>query len=220
MGEPLTIRDAHVDSGRRWWLSRKWADGPRMAWGCCNPSLADAKKDDPSLLRMIGFSESWGFGGLILWNFYPWITPDPALARRRARQAFAAAAPSPQWREDLERNLACIESICRNADAIVLATGNAWSWFPQWTDEVMTAIRRVHRRPLFCLGLTQAGAPVHPLARGRHRVPGGTPLQEFPSPGESHPVCPPPAPVPYSAGTDDHVTKCGAPRMQAPPRSL
>ena len=24
---------------------------------------------------------------------------------------------------------------------------------------------------LFCLGTTQSGAPIHPMARGRHRVP-------------------------------------------------
>jgi hypothetical protein len=42
-----------------------------------NPSDADADNDDPTVRRLIHFSEAHGYGGLMIANLVPYITSDP-----------------------------------------------------------------------------------------------------------------------------------------------
>lgn len=62
----------------RWTLQRRWAAGERVCWIMLNPSTADAERDDPTVLRCMAFSRSWGYGGLIVVNLYPFRSSKPA----------------------------------------------------------------------------------------------------------------------------------------------
>ena len=59
---------------RRWWTERpkRWA-----AWLMTNPSDAGASRNDPTMLRVIHFTRSWGYDGCIAANLYPFIASNP-----------------------------------------------------------------------------------------------------------------------------------------------
>src|SRR5262249_6763346 len=62
----------------RYALQRRWADGPAVCWVMLNPSSADEHRDDPTIRRCVGFSQSWGYAGLVAVNLFASRTPDPA----------------------------------------------------------------------------------------------------------------------------------------------
>lgn len=155
----------------RWWLRRWWRAGPCVAWILLNPSTADAGKDDPTLCRVVQFTRSWGYGGLVVVNLYPIRTPDPAACRRW----MTMAEGEDDWTIDaanaLRRNRDVVVERVTGADLVVAAWG-AGAWDQELVRRICLAVRMTPRQPaLHCLGTTESGAPKHPLARGRHRVP-------------------------------------------------
>ena len=153
--------------GKRPWrlvLRRWWGEGRVCLWLMLNPSTADADSDDPSLSAMIAFTRNWGFAGLAVVNLYPVISPDPAVARAWAADAMAA-------RDALQQNLETIERVAARADLLVCAWG-AGAWDPDWIAVVLAHVRAAAPELVpHCIGVTESGAPKHPLARGHHRVP-------------------------------------------------
>src|SRR5439155_12676179 len=64
----------------RWTLSRWWDNrhgGPWIGWIMLNPSTADARQDDPTIRRCIGFSRAWGFSGCRVCNLYALRSKTP-----------------------------------------------------------------------------------------------------------------------------------------------
>ena len=61
----------------RYSLTRKWSDAPNLPFVMLNPSTADAKEDDPTIRRCIGFARREGAGGLIVANLYALRAPSP-----------------------------------------------------------------------------------------------------------------------------------------------
>lgn len=62
----------------RFILSRVWDDQkPMVMFIGLNPSVADAENDDPTVRRMIGFAQDWGFGGFYIVNCFPFIATCP-----------------------------------------------------------------------------------------------------------------------------------------------
>src|SRR2546421_6723193 len=62
----------------RYLLWREWnAKLPRLLWILLNPSTADERVDDPTLRRVLGFSQSYGFGGLEVVNLFALRSPHP-----------------------------------------------------------------------------------------------------------------------------------------------
>ena len=61
----------------RYSLTRKWSDAPLLSFVMLNPSTADAKEDDPTIRRCIGFARREGAGGLIVANLYALRSPSP-----------------------------------------------------------------------------------------------------------------------------------------------
>jgi hypothetical protein len=63
-----------ADEKYRYDCERRWSGaGPKsdcVVWCGLNPSKADGKRDDPTIRRMIGFTDSWGFGRMIVINLY------------------------------------------------------------------------------------------------------------------------------------------------------
>lgn len=48
------------DCGRyRYELGRRWDDGPLLEFDMLNPSTANAERNDPTIVRCVGFAKSW-----------------------------------------------------------------------------------------------------------------------------------------------------------------
>lgn len=53
-------------------------DGPNMLWVMLNPSTADGDVDDPTIRRLMKFTQSWGYGSLTVVNLYAFRATKPA----------------------------------------------------------------------------------------------------------------------------------------------
>jgi hypothetical protein len=162
--EPI-VRAAEVEGDYRWTLSRRWNAGPLCAVVGCNPSYADADRDDPTMWRVMGFAFRWGFGGVTMLNIYPFITPGIRALR--------------DWRncEVPAVDIAIGENISRAAKTLTLADLRiaAWGNLPD-PDDVAVFIEGLtlalgRTVSWHCIGTTNSGAPKHPMARGVHGVP-------------------------------------------------
>src|SRR5438477_3912707 len=134
-------------SGRyRYRLRRWWAPGPRVAFVMLNPNNADARTDDPTIRRCVGFARRWAFGSVDVVNLFGYRTSDPRdLMRVR----------DPVGPEN-DRHL---RSALRAADAVVCA----WGASPAAGPRARALAGLLDGRDLRCLGRTLSGAPRHPL---------------------------------------------------------
>lgn len=66
----------------RWSLRRTWdRDKKRMLFVGLNPSKATADACDPTLKRLLRFSDSWGYGDLVVVNLFGRVSASPSLLR-------------------------------------------------------------------------------------------------------------------------------------------
>lgn len=150
----------------RYLLWRAWNPKlPRLLWILLNPSIADECVDDPTLRRILGFSQSFGFGGIEVVNLFALRSSDP----RVLTMMVDPVGP--------ENDSYIRESVGRTEKIVA-----AWGSFGR-------LYRRDHRilaqidRPIYCLGITRDGDPRHPLYLRRD-----TPLCSFPTPENRAPV--------------------------------
>lgn len=142
----------------RWSLTRRWSGGPRVLWLMLNPSTADGSKDDPTLLRIVGFSKRWGFGGLVVANLHPFRSPHPDVLRR-----WLAAGVGTE--EASRRNAEVWRELAAASSMAVAA------WGAHGDRALARTLLGKSAIEIRCLGRTNDGSPIHPLARGRSRVP-------------------------------------------------
>lgn len=129
----------------RYSLSRVWdAELPVIAFVGLNPSTAAETVDDPTVRRCIGFAKTWKYGGLILVNLFAFRSTDPAALRK---------TDDPIGPD----NDASIIRHCWSAKRVVVAWGTHGCLLDR-DDHVLALLARP-----FCLGVTNAGAPKHPL---------------------------------------------------------
>jgi hypothetical protein len=169
-GSALFARDLTLRREiRRWWAPKpiRWA-----AWLMLNPSNAGESANDPTALRVTHFTKSWGYDGWIGVNLYPFISSVPAAMWKWAN-----------WeakRDDLGANLADIERVARLSSIRIAAFGAAPIEHDQpWLEQCLEAFGQPADDPdgdeiLYCLGRNKTGQPLHPLARGKLRVPDDT----------------------------------------------
>ena len=132
-----------------------------------NPSDAGAEKNDPTMLRVIKFSQSWGYDGCIVVNLYPYISSDPREMWKWSRWL----DNGPDWyaRDDMMQNLIEIGAAGRMSCLRVLAFGAQPALRDQaWIEQCLERFEQ--DGSCACLGRTATGQPIHPLARGKHRV--------------------------------------------------
>jgi hypothetical protein len=146
----------------RYELRRVWDDRlPLLVVCMLNPSTADHRFNDPTVLTLIHFAKLWGYGGLIVVNLYAFRASHP-------KEMFAAgvAAMGPENEKHLAAAVAYAKS---TTGRMLVAWGNDGNerarWFARWAEAQGVG--------LDCLGTTQSGAPKHPMARGSHRIPRG-----------------------------------------------
>jgi hypothetical protein len=130
----------------RYELTRTWnTDLEVVAFLMLNPSTADARTDDATIRRCVGYARSWRFGGLVVRNLYALRATDPRELHRH---------PDPIGPDNdtyLDR--------CAGDALTVLA------WGAHGADrgpEVITRLQATSAR-LAYLRLTRDGHPHHPL---------------------------------------------------------
>jgi len=165
-------RDADISTcGRfRYTLSRTWAAGPRVCYIGHNPSTADADMEDPTTRAWAHFARINGYGGFVAVNLYPFRSSDPKACREWAD--FENNGPDWYARDVLLANIDRVAQVAKNS-AIVVASWGALAQDEILVDKVLEEIRTGYPPypEIYCLGMTASGAPKHPLARGRHRIP-------------------------------------------------
>ncbi|MFA5580682.1 MAG: DUF1643 domain-containing protein [Paracoccaceae bacterium] len=143
----------------RYLLTREWAAGGRRAlFIMLNPSTATEYQNDPTVERCERRARALGFGAFRVANIFAWRDTDPKLMR-------AAADPVGPG------NDAAILDSAPWADQIICAWGAHGAYLNRGPQ--VEALLRATGLPLFHLGLTQAGHPMHPLyiAYSRQPVP-------------------------------------------------
>lgn len=149
-------------------LSRDWGEGKRAFILGCNPSNAGADKDDNTSKWWNRWFEHWGFAGYDAGNLSPFVTSSPAENKARVKRAL-----NGEWadRDMIFANRAAVAKMAKRADQVFVCFGNI-AWDDDWTESVLEEIQRgVEPWPdLWCWGTTKSGAPIHPMARGKHRI--------------------------------------------------
>jgi hypothetical protein len=145
-----------TDRKRRFDLIRDWRDEigasqTTVLFGMLNPSKADEKDDDPTVRKTVGFGRRWGFGRVVLVNLNPIVATDPWSL--------------PHW-DGLDRdNQEAIRRWQGEADMVVAA----WGSVPRGLAKTIALSELAHsfremvlHVPLYCIGTTLRGAPLHP----------------------------------------------------------
>jgi hypothetical protein len=170
-GEHSMQRSAVFDGGNRLELRRSWGPGPTACVIGHNPSDAGADREDPTSRWWNAWFQLYGFGGYSAVNLYPWVTSDP----RDVYEIVRGIEGGVDWgaRDDLYfTNLSRVAKVAKAADQVFVCWG-AIARDDVWIEAVIEEIQcGVAPYPdLWCWGTTQSGAPKHPMARGKHRIP-------------------------------------------------
>jgi hypothetical protein len=132
-----------------------------------NPSDATAFKPDPTVTECVKFTRRWGYDITWVVNQHAFRSPYPTDLKKRACGA----------RGDDAINAEAILHACRQASIVIAAWGNDGT-----LDHRDVVVKRLLTedgiRPHH-LGLTHAGNPKHPLARGKHRISADQQPQEW-----------------------------------------
>lgn len=150
----------------RYELRRIWNDQlPLLVVCMLNPSTADAERNDPTILTLIHFAKLWGYGGLLIVNFY---------AYRASRPQDMPCDRDPTGPDNAEYWTAALRYASKNGGRALAAWGACSSLNPFAIRAKARGFCReasIWNVELVCLGVTADGSPKHPMARGRHRIP-------------------------------------------------
>jgi hypothetical protein len=131
----------------RYQLYRCWDDRkPCVTWIMLNPSTADDKVDDMTIMKCIAFSEIFGFGKMIVVNLYAFRTKSPQLLERHGYPV------GPE-------NDVHIVSAMFNSEMIIAAWG-AHGRGKQRAKDIMALTAS---RDVMALKLLHGAVPGHPL---------------------------------------------------------
>lgn len=148
----------------RFSLERIWDETKPLALVLLhNPSTADAKVNDPTVLRLIGWLTLWGYGGFRIVNLIPLRSPQPdvALAWWRANRHHQAMLD----------NYTALALNAIPVQLVLVGYGILASDEHELARTALTHIQNRTTAPVKCLGFTKDGFPIHPMARGKSRVP-------------------------------------------------
>lgn len=137
----------------RYRLDRRWDDSlPPLAFGMLNPSTADHERNDPTIERCERRARTMGFGSLIVWNLFAFRATNP----KALKEQNDPIGP--------ENNKFILEAFaeCKARGGTVIAGWGTHGALRDRNSEVEYLARNMPIE-LFCLGLTNAGHPKHPL---------------------------------------------------------
>ena len=187
MSEAATCFKSEADISEcgqfRWSLERRWSMRERLLVGMQNPSTGGAQTNDPTISRLMRWAHGWGYGGIYVLNLLPIRTPSPEIALawyRRHGKLEHDVLDSPE----VERNHAQLYDLAwpiRSTEEIndaLVAWGNVPADYNNLVQGTVDALNDMAIN-IYCLGTTAAGHPIHPMARGKHRVPDNATLKPF-----------------------------------------
>lgn len=160
------LSDCHPVPLFRYTLSRVWNDAAyTLPFIMLNPSTADHMQDDPTILTCMRFARRDGFGGIFVANLMARRSPHPSHIKALDKAYEDVIGPGND--AALEH---LFESTAFYGTDVVCAWGNGGLEYPARVQRVLDLACQ-HDVRLVHLGLTAHGAPKHPLARGKHRIP-------------------------------------------------
>jgi len=137
------IREAKFCEAKknRYFLKRKWNNSKGLLlYIMLNPSLADEKKDDPTIRRLINFTKRFDYGGFLVGNIFTIITPNPKELDKSKGMS--------------DKNFEEIIKLVNKVDQIVYAWGSSIEE-PQLLKKIVLSPK--------CFGKNLNGTPKHPL---------------------------------------------------------
>lgn len=127
-------------------------------WIMLNPSTADETRDDPTIRRVLDFSRRWArVSDVTVCNLFALRATNPG--RLVEAHETGVDVIGPENEQTIERHL-------RSAFIVVAAWGSWWETvgrrrgLPRIDVEALAAAAG---RRLYCVGMTDAGTPRHPL---------------------------------------------------------
>lgn len=147
-----------ADGLYRYRLDRGWPGGiGRIVWILCNPSTADAMKNDPTLRKVIFYSQLWGYNALTVVNMFGWRATKPKELVVQMKAGVDLTGPA----NDVE-----IRAALQDAQALVLGWGSLAPTLrklvAERTSRILAIVREAGVSPMD-LGLNGDGTPKHPL---------------------------------------------------------
>ena len=129
----------------RYALWRTWdVTLSRVMFICLNPSTADGKVDDPTLLRCMDFAKQWGFGGMQTGNLFAYRSTDPTMLKQVKNPI---GPENDKW----------LHFLSHHAELVIAGWGNDGAFLER--DQLVFQ----NHPDLHCLKLNKSGQPAHPL---------------------------------------------------------
>lgn len=139
----------------RYQLRRRWAvgsgSGGRLVVVMLNPSKADGKTDDPTIRKVVGFAQRWGYSEILVVNLFAYRATDPKVLKTLSKEQ----AIGPE-------NDVYIGAALADADGVVVAWGANGGLFDR-DDEVLAMIDTMTLAAPSAFRITKKGMPEHPL---------------------------------------------------------
>jgi hypothetical protein len=143
----------------------------RVCFLMLNPSSADAFKLDPTVQKCVKFALRWGAQVIEVVNLFALRSPHPQdlYAIHDPSDGDNVTPPAAWSRGAGIENDDAILSACKGATRVIASWGNHGSLGGR--DLIVLDMLKLSGIKLEHLGLTQGGAPLHPLARGKAFIP-------------------------------------------------
>lgn len=137
----------------RWWYAAASESTESVHFIMLNPSIADARMDDPTVRKCMGFATRWRFNRLVITNLVPDITSRPSAL--------------PYWSGTEKFNLDRIRDSMSTCKITVCAWGNMTPFLRDYVaiPEYVRVVREIAfdtRTDLYRIGTTAKGYPLHP----------------------------------------------------------
>lgn len=164
----LAFPDDQGEPQARLVLEQLTGPGRTAAWLMCNPSTATHLVGDPTAGRVVHHSGRAGCPRSLIGNVWSYRSPYPAdlkawLSGWHSRESDYLAMR--------EANLDALVMISAQADIHVVAYGaGAWDIGCHDVTRALEAFSLNGSVPLYCLGVSTNGHPLHPLSRGKFAV--------------------------------------------------
>lgn len=121
----------------------------RVMWIGLNPSTADEQQLDPTLRRIRGFSQAWGFTAFVMTNVFAYRATRPEDMKA---QKDPVGVDNDLW----------LERMAGDCEVVVAAWGKHGAHAGR-AEDVVKKLSSLPRPGLLCLGTNGDGSPKHPL---------------------------------------------------------
>lgn len=150
--------EVSADDRYRYHLERDWSDpaddAKLLPFIMLNPSIANAELDDPTIRRCVGLAWSHGYTGIFVVNLFAYRTSKPSILWRDMDAGIDVVGP---------KNDGILEAVMSIAGDLGRPVVAAWGAAPRAGQRVKRILELAGARNLHAFGVTNSGAPRHPL---------------------------------------------------------